>query len=110
STIIAVHAMDWSATHCRPTAQQRAKIVTARAMQRSTLARVEIYCPRVNPPSRTRTRVEWYKRRTNARAEWYKSRRMTTLVLISDDEDYATPSALPCVFPQTRLVMDRFSL
>ena len=40
--------MDWSASHCRPIAQQRAKIVTARAVQRSTLARVAIECPRVN--------------------------------------------------------------
>jgi ABC-type nickel/cobalt efflux system permease component RcnA len=34
--IIDVQAMDWRASHCRPIAQQSAKIVTARAMHQST--------------------------------------------------------------------------
>src|SRR6516164_6157350 len=34
--IIAVHAMDWSVNHCRPIAQQSAKIVTTRPTQRNT--------------------------------------------------------------------------
>src|SRR6266480_6366172 len=40
STIIAVQAMDWSASHCRPIAQHSAKIVIVRQIQRSTLTRL----------------------------------------------------------------------
>jgi hypothetical protein len=39
--IIEVHAMDWSVSQCSPIAQQRAKIVTMRPMQRSTQKRSE---------------------------------------------------------------------
>jgi len=47
-----VHASDCSATQCNPIAQQSAKIVTARAMQRTTLTRLETHYPYVNPSGR----------------------------------------------------------
>jgi hypothetical protein len=43
-----VHASDCSANQCNPIAQQSAKIVTARAMQRTTLTRLETDCRYVN--------------------------------------------------------------
>src|SRR5215471_1078842 len=48
--IIDVQAMDCSATHCRPIAQQSAKIVTARAKQRTTLPRLANPSAYVNDP------------------------------------------------------------
>ncbi len=43
---MAVQAMDWSANHCTPIAQQSAKIVTARAIQRSTNKRSDRWLTR----------------------------------------------------------------
>jgi len=43
---MAVQAMDWSASHCTPIAQQSAKIVTARAIQRSTHKRSDRWLTR----------------------------------------------------------------
>src|SRR6266513_1802324 len=43
---MAVQAMDWSANHCTPIAQQSAKIVTARAIQRSTHKRSDRWLTR----------------------------------------------------------------
>ena len=43
--------MDWSATHCRPIAQQSAQIIKARARQRTTLMSLASDCPHVNPTS-----------------------------------------------------------
>ena len=48
--IIDVHAIDWSVSQCRPIAQQFAKIVTARPMQRTTPRENIERMVNVNPP------------------------------------------------------------
>src|SRR5437762_1295996 len=55
--------MDWSATHCRPIAQQSAKIVRPRQMQRSTLTSLATDCECVNP-SRVKLFLDWGRRIT----------------------------------------------